>query len=207
MVVLRPFKTCVVEEICYAASLYQKHLIDFDYLIYNPDFTKPHFLRAELDNFAHLTGVNHLINSRDFFTKALIGTLSESDFDFNKGGYSLKSVKSSVKKKLKAFEDLPKIFAPGVMVEEGFQKNRLRCALGAATSSLTIGFTYGTKCRPMSLLEGMELCNPVSLHIMLKKPRKSCVFDEILIGSVSKVQNLMRDPKLISDKILSVTDK
>ena len=62
------------------------------------------------DNFQHLTGVNSLIGPQEFYKKSIDGTLNENDFDFIKRNQSEKSVKGSVRRKIKVLPDMMNIF-------------------------------------------------------------------------------------------------
>lgn len=59
-------------------------------------------MSAEKDNFQHLTEVHSQISAQNFFDKCIDGSLSEDDFDFIEKGQDEKSVKGTVRRKIRA---------------------------------------------------------------------------------------------------------
>jgi len=106
------FKQRVHNEIIAGAASYKAAFIDYEYLIYSSGFAnKPYYIvRAEEDNYPHLTGVNALIPAQAFYDKCLDGSLSESDFDFSGKNRSEKEVRGSVRRKINILPLLPNFF-------------------------------------------------------------------------------------------------
>ena len=99
------------------------------------------------------------------------------------------------------------IFNVGTSVEEDFEKNRIRCALAAANSSVTLGFVVAGRAKPMTLLKGNELSSAKAKKIDLVLRRKSgeSRFTEILIGDGERLvehKDVLSD--LLSEELLSL---
>lgn len=65
------------------------------------------------------------------------------------------------------------MFTVGTLVEEDFEKNRIRCALAAGNASTTLGFVVAGKAKPMTLLKGNELNTAKAKKLDLVLRRKS----------------------------------
>lgn len=178
------FKERVRLEMIKAAQKYKEIYVDYEYLICSEAFVKKgyYIVGAEKDNFQHLTGVHSLISAQDFFDKCIDGSLSEDDFDFIKRGQDEKSVKGTVRRKIKALPDMMGLFKDGLLAEEDFKKNRVICTFAAADGSCTLGFIDVGKARPKSLIKGNELKNPKPIELMLRKKVGTEFFDEMVIG-------------------------
>lgn len=116
------FKERVRLEIIKAAKKYKEIYVDYEYLICSEAFSKRSYyiVDAEKDNFQHLTGVHSQISAQSFFDKCIDGSLSEDDFDFIKKGQDEKSVKGTVRRKIKALPDMMGLFRAGLLAEEDF---------------------------------------------------------------------------------------
>lgn len=120
----KSFKERVRLEMITAAKKYKELYVDWEYLVCSEAFEKKNYyiVAAEKDNFQHLTGVHSRINAQNFFDKCIQGTLSEEDFDFIKKGQDEKSVKGTVRRKIKVLPDMMELFRDGLQTEESFKK-------------------------------------------------------------------------------------
>jgi len=201
------FKSCIKLEIMKFAKLYKQMYLDYEYLICSEAFIKKGFyiIKAEKDNFQHLTGVHSLIKPTEFFRKAYEDTLDENDFDFIKHGQSEKMVKGSVRRKMKAFQQVFSLFDEGVLVEETFIKNSIHCSFATADHSCTLGFVNVGKARPQTLLKGnalnLERAKPVD--VVFKKKASAKYFSEMIYGEIEMIEKykekLKEEIKLNSD--------
>lgn len=178
------FKERVRQEMIDMAKQYKEKYVDYEYLICSEGFVKKEYyiVNAEEDNFQHLTGVHSLIQPKDFFDKCCNGTLQECDFDFIKRGQDEKSVKGTVRRKIKVLPDMMTLFDNALLAEEDFQKNKVVCSFAAADGSCTLGFSESEKARPKSLIKGNELKNGVPVDLILRKKSGGELFDEIVLG-------------------------
>jgi hypothetical protein len=201
------FKERIKNVIINEAKAYKQNYVDYEYLICSDAFVinEYYIIDAKEDNYQHLTGVHALISPQDFFNKCLDGTLSEDDFDFAKKGQTEKSVKGSVRRKIQVLPDMMNLFQKNIIVEETFEKNKIKCAFATTDKSLTLGFTDAYKSRPMTLIKGDELDinKAQNVKLLLRKEVKKQKFDEIIIGDdeilmtyYEKIKNLI-DESLI----------
>lgn len=176
------FKTNVLTQIIKGARVFQDVFIDYEYEIFSNAFKKQktYIISASKTNFLHLTGVNTSLSAEDFFNKALNKTLTESDFDFVKKNQSEKSVKGSVRRKVKFLSDLDKIFMNNPLAQESLVKNRISCSLATSENTFTIGFIACPKCRPNTLLKGNELINPCKIERIAKRKRGDASFSDVI---------------------------
>lgn len=204
------FKERVRLEMIKAAKRYKEIYVDYEYLICSTEFENRDYyiVDAEKDNYQHLTGVHSLISAQSFFDKCLDGSLSEEDFDFIKKGQDEKSVKGTVRRKIKALPDMVELFRDGLQAEEGFKKNRVICSLAAADGNCTLGFTDSEKARPKSLIRGNELKNPKPIELVLRRKSGAELFDEIIIGN-SVVLDKYRKPieGMVAEELLKPLDE
>lgn len=176
----------VKREIIKYASLYNQYYVDFEYIIFSEAFTKPYYIvSAKEDNFMHLLGVNSELSPQIFFDKSLNGTLTTDDFNFDKKQQNPKSVKGTVRRKIKAMQSIIGIFDNTAYVEENFAKNNIICSFAASETTCTIGFTIGEFVKPKTLLKGNELnsesCKPID--VVLKRQAGSELFDTLTYGT------------------------
>lgn len=152
------FKERVRLEMIKAAQKYKEIYVDYEYLICSEAFVEKNYyiVGAEKDNFRHLTGVHSLISAQSFFDKCIDGSLSEDDFDFIKKGQDEKSVKGTVRRKIKVLPDMMELFRDGLLAEEDFKKNQVFCTFATADGNCTLGFVDSGKARPKSLIKGNE---------------------------------------------------
>ena len=146
----KSFKERIRQEMIKEAKRYKEVYVDYEYLICSEAFAERDFyiVDAEKDNFQHLTGVHSKISAHSFFEKCVDGSLSEEDFDFIKKGQNERSVKGTVRRKIKALPDMMGLFGEGLQAEEGFKKNKVICSFAAESSNCTLGFTDSEKARP-----------------------------------------------------------
>ncbi|MDO4343338.1 MAG: PBECR4 domain-containing protein [Eubacteriales bacterium] len=178
------FKERVRLEIMKEAKRYKEIYVDYEYLICSSAFENRtyYIVDAKKDNYQHLTGVHSQISAQSFFDKCLDGSLSEEDFDFIKKGQNEKSVKGTVRRKIKALPDMMELFREGLQAEEDFKKNKVICSFATADGNCTLGFTDSEKARPKSLIRGNELKNPKPVELVLRRKSGAELFDEIIVG-------------------------
>lgn len=183
------FKTRVKNTAIEYASIYQKVYVAYEYLLCSNAFVKQKYyiIDAKADNYAHLLGVHLLINPSSFYQKCIDKTLDEGDFDFLKKNQSVKSVKGSVRRKLKVLPDMMKLFDSSFLVQETFVKNRVICSFATTDNKCTIGFIEATKAKPKTLLKGNELCSSKmnEVELVLRKKSGEEKYREIIIGDES----------------------
>lgn len=168
------FKTRIKEIVIIEAKKYKAVFVDYQYLICSKGFKKRDYyiLSAEKDNFLHLVGVNTALSAASFFDKCFDGTLNEEDFDFSKQGKDEKSIKGSVRRKIKSLERVSTLFENDLLFEENFKKNKIICAIATTDKQITLGFSDGTLSRPKTLLKGNELkTNPLTVDLVLSKKK------------------------------------
>lgn len=198
------FKERIRQEIIKEAKRYKEIYVDYEYLICSEAFVKRNYyiVNAEKDNFQHLTGVHSKISAQEFFDKCLDGSLSGLDFDFIKKGQDEKSVKGTVRRKIRALPEMMDLFREGLQAEEGFKKNKIVCSFAAADSNCTLGFTDSAKARPKSLIWGNELKNPKPADLVLKRKAGAELFDEVVVGSREALNHYREQIEGIVDKVL-----
>lgn len=152
-----------------------------------------------------MTGVATEISADEFFDKCLDGTLTESDFSFNKPNQSEAQTKGAVRDKIRVLPDIGFLFSPTSIVEEGFNQNSIKCVFAAEGGTFTLGFTCKPNSKPMTLLRGQKLdaSRSAAMELVLRRPRGSKKFDKIIVGSSDsmkkysgKLQNLLADELL-----------
>ena len=183
----KSFKERVKETLIYNAGDYKRYYIDYEYLLVSKAFEKSKYyiVTAHEDNYLHLTGVHTELGAKTFFVRCFDGTLEETDFDFCKKGQNESEVKGSVRRKINVLPAIMDMFSVGTLVEEDFEKNRIRCSLAAGNVSATLGFVVAGKAKPMTLLKGNEL-NPAKgkkLDLVLQRKSGETNFSEVLIGT------------------------
>lgn len=196
----KSFKERVKEAVIQNATLYKEYYVDYEYLLCSKAFVKNDYyiVSSHADNYLHLTGVHTELKAETFFNKCYGGTLEENDFDFIKKGQTENEVKGSVRRKINVLPEIMKLFAETTVVEEDFEKNRIKCALAAGNSNTTLGFVLTGKAKPMTLLKGNELNTGKAKNIDLVLRRKAgeSKFAEMIIGSneiLKEYQDLLKD--------------
>ena len=184
------FKKRVCSELIRCAQAYRDIYVNYEYLVCSEAFSKKAFyiISAREDNFKHLTGVNSGLAPGTFFEKCISGTLSEDDFDFLKDGQDEKSVKGTVRRKIKVLPDMMELLKGDLLAEENFNKNRVICSFATADSNCTLGFIDAGKARPKSLIRGNELKHPKPVDLLMRRRTGSEFFDEIMIGGLEQIE-------------------
>ena len=143
----KSFKERVKDTLIQCAGLYKGYYVEYEYLICSAAFSKNlyYIISAHEDNFLHLTGIHTNLDAATFFERCYKGTLQETDFDFYKKGQNEREVKGSVRRKINSLSSIMNLFTITTSVEEDFNKNRIRCALAAGTTSATLGFVVASK--------------------------------------------------------------
>ena len=200
------FKRRVCRELIIGVDKYKSTFIDYEYLIYGNGFkAQPYYIiGAYENNYQHLTGVSSKLPADVFFQKCLDSTLQETDFDFIKQGQHEKSVKGSVRRKIKLLPSLSTLFSSNLQAEENFAKNNIRCSLATADNRMTVGFIYTNKAIPKTLLAGNEL-NPkniVDISLILRRNRNADKFNKIIKGDVNSLRSLLSSALKIEESIL-----
>ena len=183
----KSFKERVKDTMIQNATRYKEYYVDYEYLICSKAFKKnDYYIVASLaDNYLHLTGVHTGLKADMFFNKCYDGTLEEDDFDFIKTGQNEREVKGSVRRKINALPDIMDLFTETTVIEEDFEKNRIKCALAAGNINITLGFIVTGKARPMTLLKGNELNTEKSknIDVVLRRKVGEAKFAEMIIGN------------------------
>ena len=182
----KSFKERVRDTVIRNASSYKRYYVDYEYLLCSKAFVKKRYyiISAYEDNYLHLTGLHTNLDAEAFFQKSYKGTLTEEDFDFCKSGQTEGEVKGSVRRKINSLPGIMDMFTAGTLVEEDFEKNRIRCSLAAGNSGATLGFAVAGKARPMTLLKGNELnvAKAQKLDVVLRRKAGEIKFSELLLG-------------------------
>lgn len=182
----KSFKERVRETVIQNAFEYKKYYVEYEYLLCSRAFTRSSYyiVSSHKDNYLHLTGLHTHLDATSFFDKCYSATLQESDFDFYKKGQNEKEVKGSVRRKINSLPNIMNMFAEGTLVEEDFEKNKIRCALAAGNESITLGFVVAGKAKPMTLLKGNELDITKSrkIDLVLRRKHGKNKFSELILG-------------------------
>ena len=178
------FKDRIVECAISCSSIYKDRFGEYDYLVCSEAFEGDHHqeIKAEANNYLHLIGVNTNLSASEFFKKCIDKELKASDFDFIKSDQSEKSVKGSVRQKIKALPQMLEMFDKELFAEKNFKKNKLSCLFATADADFTLGFVETG--RPKSLMRRNQLNEkrqkPVEL--VLKKKRGEQFYTERVVG-------------------------
>ena len=179
------FKERVKNEIIKNSKLYKENFIDVEYLICSEAFCCGfHIFKADEGNYLHLTGVHTDLSPEKFFEKCYNKTLEEADFDFIKPHKSEKSVKGSIREKIKVLPDMVRLFEKELLAQDNFKKNKIECAFAASDNSCTLGFA--TAGRPKSLLKGNKLDKEKANKVdLIFRKTRSCEepYTELIFGS------------------------
>lgn len=205
----KDFKQRVAEEAIRCAQDYKKVYVDNEYVICSDAFHKsPYYVvQTHEDNYRHLIGVSTTVDASTFFQKCIDGTLTPSDFSFNKRGESEKAVKGSVRRKLNSLPLIMDLLKEDTLVEEDFTKNRIKCSMAVGKDECTLGFTASAPSKPMTLLKGNQLdekkAKPVEL--VLGKTRGEEKFTRIVVGSVDELKKHLPDLReSLSDELIGL---
>lgn len=184
------FKERVKNEVIKNAKLYKRNFINYEYLICSEAFDNGfHILKADKGNYLHLTGIHTNLSPNTFFEKCYNGTLEEGDFDFAKPYKSEKSVKGSIREKIKVLPDMVQLFEKELLAQDDFKKNKVECAFATSDNSCTLGFA--TAGRPKSLLRGNKLdATKLKKVDLIFRKRRSCdePYTELVFGEMSDIR-------------------
>ena len=184
------FKQRIINVASYNSILFYDVYVQYDYLIVSEVFRmNPYYIiSAHEDNYLHLIGVNSKVSPQEFFEKCIKRNnkqLREEDFDFNKPRQNEKSVKGSVRRKIKCLDEIFNLLSEGTRVEEDFKKNRIHCSFASSNPKCTLGFTTGTRVKPETLLNGSLLDDERAgtICLLLRKKKNESKFSDIIIGN------------------------
>ena len=182
------FKERVKDTAIKNAPVYKDVFMKYEYLVCSEAFADGcHIIKADKGNYLHLLGIHTALKPGDFFDKCIASDkdqLSEEDFDFNKPGKSLKSVKGSVRQKITALPKMLDLFHQKLLAEDGFKKNEVECAFATTDNVFTLGFASSG--RPKSLLKGNELDKnkQKDVDLIFRKARgSSSKYKELIYGN------------------------
>ncbi len=152
----KTFKENVLNSLCECAVKYNK-LSSFSYQIKSDKFVyrEAYTIRFHKGNFLHLTGVKTALSPNDFYEKCISKTLEFNDFDCD----STKSLKGTVRQKIKNLITIDSFFENSVAVQEKFERGRVSCLIASSNGKCTIGFIGGKNLNPMTLLNKNQI-NP-----------------------------------------------
>lgn len=181
------FKERVRIEIINSAVEYKCNFVDCEYLVCSEAFSSKKFyiIDGKAENFKHLTGVNSALDPITFFSRCCDGSLSDSDFDFNKTGGTAKDTIGTVRRKIIALPNMVKLFKnKRIIAEESFVKNNITCSFATTDGLCTVGFINTSKSRPKTLLKGNALTphNSKPVCLLIRKTPGQNRFDNLLIG-------------------------
>ena len=120
-----------------------------------------------------------------------------------KKNQSEKSVKGSVRQKIKVLPDMLQMYGKELVAQEDFKKNRVECAFATADSTHTLG--YASVGRPKSLFQKNELDQDKSekVDLVLRKKRGENKFTKLVSGRVEMIDRYRSQ----IEEILDETDK
>ncbi len=196
------FKERVKEEAIANAKIYESNFVQYEYLICSKAFEDGyHVIKSDQGNYLHLIGIHTELTADDFFKKCIQGKLEESDFDFVKPNKSEKSVKGSVREKIKVLPLIGELFSQALLAEDNFKKNKVECAFATTNNTCTLGFAVSD--RPKSLLKGNKLENGKAkrVDLIFRRPRSNKEkYTELIFGNLNDVVRYKEDiESLISD--------
>ena len=133
-----------------AGALSYSSLIGKRIVVRSPTFKNrsEYVLRFFPRNFLHLTGVLTTLSSMDFYSKALDGSLSLSDFDCD----STPALKGTVRCKVRNLQNIGTFFERVVKVEEDFSSGSVKCKFATSEGTYTLGFMGTSFLVPNTLL-------------------------------------------------------
>ena len=172
------------------AKQYEANFIKYEYLVCSEAFDNQfHIIKSDKGNYLHLIGIHTGLSAEDFFDRCYNGTLDESDFDFIKPNQSEKSVKGSVREKIKVLPYMIRLFEQNSFAEDNFKKNKVECAFATSDNICTLGFAVSG--RPKSLLKGNEVdkSKVKEVDLIFRKPRSSAnSYSELILGTVKDIE-------------------
>jgi len=149
------FKATVKEKLILAAKSYS-NLLKKRIVVSSPQFeiSPSYIVRFYETNFLHLTGVQTHLRPLDFYDKCLNETISEEEFDCE----STTKIKGLVRLKMRHLDRIDELFKQDLLVQENFEKGKIKCMIAASDGSCTIGFVDAKYCvRPKTILDKNHL--------------------------------------------------
>lgn len=104
-------------------------------------------------NYLHLTGALTALSSMNFYSKALDGSLSRSDFDCD----STPALKDTIRCKVRNLQNIGTFFERVTKVEEDFSSGSVRCKFATSEGTYTLGFTGASFLAPNTLLNNDKI--------------------------------------------------
>lgn len=98
--------------------------------------------------------------------------------------------KGAVRDKIRVLSDIGSLFSDSSIVEEGFNKNSIKCSFAAEGCTFTLGFTCMDNSKSMTLLRGKKLDTSKAgpMELVIRKRRGTTKFDEIIVGDVDALR-------------------
>lgn len=185
----KPFYERIKDDVVEASLAYESNYVLIDYLIvYGKDSKFSHItIKAERDNYLHLTGIITKLKPKIFFEKCLNNTLLSSDIDVPATKALEKSYKGTLRRKINVLKDFTKGVDSSYVIQENYVKNRVVCSIASTNLNLTIGYIDTGNClRPKSLISGdsLDYSKKQSLFLILKKSRSEKLYKNMIFGSV-----------------------
>lgn len=185
----KPFYERIKDDVVEASLAYESNYVLIDYLIvYGKDSKFSHItIKAERDNYLHLTGIITKLKPKIFFEKCLNNTLLSSDICVPATKALEKSYKGTLRRKINVLKDFTKGVDSSYVIQENYVKNRVVCSIASTNLNLTIGYIDTGNClRPKSLISGDSLdhSKKQSLFLILKKSRSEKLYKNMIFGSV-----------------------
>ena len=186
----KPFYERIKDEVVEASASYESNYVLVDYLlVYGKDNNYSHIIiKAEKDNYLHLTGIMTNLNPTAFFDKCLSNTLVASDINVPAMKTEEKSYKGTLRRKINVLKDFTKGVDSSYVIQENFVKNRVVCSIASTNLNLTIGYIDTGNClRPKSLISGDSLdgSKKQSIYLILKKNRTELLYSNLVVGDLS----------------------
>ena len=106
-----------------------------------------------------------------------------------------------MRRKINVLPDIMNLFTETTVIEEDFEKNRIKCALAVGNTNTTLGFVVNGKTKPMTLLKENEL-NPSkekSLDLVLRRKTGESKFTKMIIGN----DEMLKEYKNSLDDVLA----
>ncbi len=206
------FETNVLNTITREAPNYYNYLVKKHYLLYSPSFKNKNIYEVEAKtfNYKHLTGVTSELNGRDFFIKAINGTLNTADFHITREGYTYRQSKDVIKDKMKALCSMDSIFSQQSQAVESFERPSFHCSVAVSSGDTLLGYTISKPHLPMSLLH-VDLSKKYTTNeplLILSGPSSSKKYDKLVKGNYLDIVTAY--PALrnyLSDELIDETSK
>ncbi len=184
------FKERVRCEAINNAKAYQENFINYEYLVCSEAFDNGyHIIKSDKGNYLHLIGIHTDLSPKQFYDKCYNETLKSDDFDFIKPNKSEKSVKGSVREKIKVLPNMVGLFQKELLAQDNFKKNKVECAFATSDNTCTLGFAVSG--RPKSLLKGneLEIIKAKKVDLIFRKRRGLKErYSELFFGEISNIE-------------------